>query len=64
MWSESYRDCPECGDVRLFEQPHQDNCPDTADGECPEWVCTGCGAALITATVRVQTADSRPGYAA
>jgi hypothetical protein len=59
-----YKDCPECDDVRLFEQPHPDDCPDTADGECPEWVCTVCGAALITAAIPIETAGRQPGYAA
>jgi hypothetical protein len=47
MTSELYRDCPECGQDRLFEQPHMADCPDTPDGECPEWGCTACGTALI-----------------
>lgn len=47
MMSELYRDCPECGEERLFEQPHSADCPDTPDGECPEWACTACGTALI-----------------
>jgi len=23
------------------------SCPDAPDGRCPEWMCTGCGAALL-----------------
>jgi hypothetical protein len=67
MLSESgteYKDCPECGDVRLFEQPHQGDCPDTADGQCPEWACTSCGAALITAAQPAGAAERQPVYAA
>jgi ribosomal protein L37AE/L43A len=39
--------CTTCGDETAFEQPP---CADghTADGgECPEWVCTGCGAGVL-----------------
>lgn len=41
-----YRYCRECGDERPFEQFHPEDCPDVP-GDCPEWSCTGCGAALI-----------------
>jgi hypothetical protein len=40
-----FRFCADCGDERPFEQFHAD-CPDVP-GECPEWGCTVCGAALI-----------------
>jgi hypothetical protein len=39
--------CPSCEDVREFVQPP---CVDghTEDGgECPEWACADCGAALL-----------------
>jgi hypothetical protein len=44
------RHCRECGGAQLFDQPHEDveGCPDVPDGDCPEWACTGCGAALFT----------------
>jgi hypothetical protein len=44
------RHCRDCGGDQLFDQPHEDLecCPDAPDGDCPEWVCTGCGAALFT----------------
>jgi hypothetical protein len=42
------RYCHDCGQDQPFGQPHEAICPDTPDGDCPEWVCTGCGAALIT----------------
>jgi hypothetical protein len=40
--------CPACDDERTFEQPpcvdgHTDD-----GGDCPEWLCTGCGTALLT----------------
>jgi len=41
------RYCPDCGQDQPFGQPHQASCPDAPDGECLEWVCTGCGGALI-----------------
>jgi len=41
--------CPDCGSERPFEQYHAEAgcCPDSADGQCPEWSCTACGAALF-----------------
>ena len=45
--------CPSCGDERVFVQPP---CIDghTGDGgECPEWACADCGAALLTGDVPV-----------
>ncbi len=45
--------CPTCGDDRDFVQP---TCIDghTADGgECPEWACADCGAAVITGEAAV-----------
>lgn len=42
------RYCHGCGQHQPFGQPHEVTCPDTPDGECLEWVCTGCGTALIT----------------
>jgi hypothetical protein len=58
------RDCPECGEDRLFEQPHPADCPDTVDGECPEWACTVCGTALITAVTPSPAASRQPVRAA
>ena len=44
--------CPDCGQDSLFEQIHDaGNCPDSPDGDCPEWACTGCGAALLVGLV-------------
>ena len=41
--------CPDCGADQPFEQQHTQpaGCPDSADGYCPEWSCTACGAALL-----------------
>jgi hypothetical protein len=50
-----YRYCNECRDERPFEQFHAGECPDVPGGhpdlDCPEWGCTGCGAALIIGLV-------------
>ena len=43
--------CPGCGGDEPFEQVHADAwCPD-AGGECPEWVCSACGAGVFMGTV-------------
>jgi len=42
--------CPGCGTDEPFEQIHIGECPDADGGECPEWMCTACGAAVIMAT--------------
>lgn len=49
MMSETFRHCPECDEEQLFEQYHPvpGGCPDTPDGICSEWACTGCGTALL-----------------
>ena len=46
--------CPGCGGDEPFEQVHpglhtDDQCPDVG-GECPEWVCVGCGAGVFMGT--------------
>jgi hypothetical protein len=43
------RYCGDCGGEHPFEQPHDrpGRCPDSLDGECAEWLCTACGAALL-----------------
>jgi hypothetical protein len=43
------RFCDGCNEEQLFEQFHPDlaSCPDTPDGDCQEWGCMICGAALI-----------------
>jgi hypothetical protein len=47
--NETFRPCPECGGEQLFEQHHATpaDCPDSVAGECPEWSCAVCGAALL-----------------
>ena len=47
--SPMFHRCEDCGGERLFGQPHEapGSCPDSADGLCPEWWCTDCGAALL-----------------
>jgi hypothetical protein len=51
--SQAFRPCSECGGEQLFEQHHAiaGECPDSPDGECPEWLCTGCGGAVLTGFV-------------
>jgi hypothetical protein len=51
--SPMFRPCEDCGGERLFEQPHEvpGGCPDAADGQCPEWLCTECGAAAPAGSV-------------
>jgi len=46
---ETTRHCPDCGLARLFQQHHPagGGCPDSPDGCCAEWYCTGCGAAIL-----------------
>jgi hypothetical protein len=45
-------DCPGCGGDQPFEQIHPaGECPDAPGGECPEWTCTSCGAAVIMGAV-------------
>ena len=43
------RHCPDCGWDRFFGQHHAaaGSCPDSPDGDCPEWYCTDCGAAML-----------------
>jgi hypothetical protein len=45
-----FRPCQDCGGERLFERMHEapGSCPDAQDGQCPEWLCTGCGAAELS----------------
>jgi hypothetical protein len=47
--AEMTRYCADCGWQRLFERRHAiaGTCPDSPDGQCPERMCTGCGAALL-----------------
>jgi hypothetical protein len=47
--AEMTRYCADCGWVRLFEPHHAlgGTCPGSPDGQCPEWMCAACGAALL-----------------
>jgi hypothetical protein len=57
-------DCPGCGGDQPFEQVHADeHCPDTG-GECPEWVCSTCGAGVFMGTVSMGTPVTGAGEAA
>ena len=40
--------CTSCGEIREFVQPP---CADDHTGDCPEWACTDCGAALFLGDV-------------
>ncbi|HEX3965920.1 MAG TPA: hypothetical protein VHZ03_56305 [Trebonia sp.] len=50
--------CPECGGDRPFEQIHAvaGECPDVPGGDCPEWACQACGAAVIMGTLPLASA--------
>jgi hypothetical protein len=47
--AEMTRYCADCGWELLFQSYHAiaGTCPDSPDGQCPEWMCTACGAALL-----------------
>lgn len=47
--AEMTRYCADCDWKRLFESRHAiaGTCPDSPDGQCPEWMCTACGGALL-----------------
>ncbi len=47
--TEIIRHCPDCGRDRPFAQHDATPgcCLVAADGYCPEWICLGCGAAVI-----------------
>ena len=54
--SQPIGNCPGCGSDQAFEQIHagqfaDTRCPDTDGGDCPEWACTACGAAVIMGTI-------------
>jgi hypothetical protein len=39
--------CPPCGEIREFVQPPCADGHTDDGGECPEWICVDCGAALL-----------------
>ena len=51
--------CATCGIVARFVPPP---CPDSHGGDCPEWMCTRCGEALLTdpPSERVNRPNRRP----
>jgi hypothetical protein len=49
--------CPGCGGDEPFERIHVGTCPDTG-GECPEWACVSCGAAVIMGTIPAAAAPA------
>ncbi|MEU4567155.1 hypothetical protein [Micromonospora sp. NPDC023956] len=52
--------CDSCQGVQLFEVPP---CGDGHGVDCPEFVCTACGAAVLIATFRfgpARLSDRRP----
>jgi hypothetical protein len=55
------RHCPGCGGERAFEQPHGEpgGCPDAPGGDCPEWACTACGAALFIGVPAIAPGPAR-----
>jgi len=54
------RYCRDCGEERPFEQHHAGLgiCPDSPDGECPEWACATCGAAILIGVIPLPVAVS------
>jgi hypothetical protein len=60
--SQPQGNCPGCGGDQPFEQIHAvaGECPDVLDGECPEWACPECGAAVLMGiTPAAGVAESR-----
>jgi hypothetical protein len=55
------RHCSDCGGNRPFEQQHDrpGECPDLPDGECAEWSCTACGAALLIGVISFSRKPAR-----
>ncbi len=49
--SQPLGNCPGCGGDEPFEQIHLGECPDAGGGECPEWMCTACGAGVVMAAI-------------
>ncbi|GAA1792894.1 hypothetical protein HC028_02045 [Planosporangium flavigriseum] len=49
--------CSHCATVCVFEQPP---CRDGHDADCDEWVCTGCGDALLIASFPPVRLERRP----
>jgi hypothetical protein len=45
------RHCPTCDDVTEYVQPPCADGHTDDGGECPEWICVDCGAALLIGDV-------------
>jgi hypothetical protein len=43
--------CPPCAEIRDFVQPPCADGHTDDGGECPEWICVDCGAALFIGDV-------------
>ena len=52
--------CPVCQDERVVEQPP---CADE-HADCPEWLCTDCGAALLIGVMQPESARRRSAHSA
>jgi transposase-like protein len=52
--------CPVCQDERVVEQPP---CADE-HADCPEWLCTDCGAALLIGVIQPDAARRRSTHSA
>ena len=56
--------CPTCEDERDFVQPPCVDGHTGNGGECPEWICADCGAAVVTGDAAVLPVLARPARAA
>ena len=56
--------CPTCDDVREFVQPPCIDGHTVDGGECPEWACADCGAALLLGVLPARVAPARDRRAA
>ncbi|TFV83435.1 hypothetical protein [Blastococcus sp. CT_GayMR16] len=48
--------CPPCGEIREFVQPPCADGHTDDGGDCPEWACADCGAALLIGNVAATSA--------
>ncbi|SNR94534.1 hypothetical protein SAMN04488107_0778 [Geodermatophilus saharensis] len=58
--------CPTCAQDTVFEQPPCADGHTDDGGECPEWICTGCGTGFLLGGLEsvVEAAGRRAGAAA
>ncbi len=56
--------CPSCDELRAFVQPPCADGHTDDGGECPEWACADCGAAVVTGDTRTATVLPRVRIAA